>query len=210
MKNNRILYLLLSITLLFGSCHLSEFDLSKYAVPTGLSPVVYRPFSFGSYLVKDYATIKELGSTPVLADSIVFKKIQYPFNGMSFNTSGSDSMVVIVKTINETPMKYSYKLIFHGQGFDDSTMVNSRSKSKFLAGGFLNPTGDVIEVSKDSLEYKLDMQSVLKIANATQIDLAITLYKPDTGSVLANVLKNSTISFYIGFRAPINLFKLKT
>jgi hypothetical protein len=106
-------------------------------------------------------------------------------------------------------MKYSYKLIFHGPGFDDSTLVNSKSKSKYLAGGFLNPQGDVIDASKDSLEFKLDLPGVLKLTAATQIDLSITLYQPDTGSVLANVLKNAPISFYIGFRAPINLFKLK-
>ncbi|MCK9411843.1 MAG: hypothetical protein M0Q53_06055 [Prolixibacteraceae bacterium] len=209
MKNNLILYLLVAIGFLLGSCNLSDFNLDKFTDPSGLSPVVYRPISSGSYLVKDYATIKELGNTPVLADSIVFKNIQYPLNGMSFNTSGSDSMVVIVKTINETPMKYSYKLIFHGPGFDDSTMVNSKLKSKYLASGILNPQGDVIDASRDSLEFKLDSQSVLKLANSTQIDLAISLYQPDTGSALANVLKNATISFYIGFRAPINLFKLK-
>jgi hypothetical protein len=209
MRNNRVPYLLFAIWLLLGSCNLSNFNYDIFTDPTGLNPVIYRPMTSGSYLVKDYATIKELGNTPVLADSILFKTIQYPLNGMTFNTSGTDSMVIIVKTINETPMKYSYKLIFHGPGFDDSTLVNSKSKSKYLAGGFLNPQGDVIDASKDSLEFKLDLPGVLKLTAATQIDLSITLYQPDTGSVLANVLKNAPISFYIGFRAPINLFKLK-
>ena len=209
MKNNRVLGLLFAVGLLLGSCNLSDFNPDLFADPTGLNPVIYRPMTSGSYVVKDYATIKELGSTPVLADSILLKTIQYPLNGMTFNTSGIDSMVVIVKTNNETPMKYSYKLIFRGSGFADSTMVNSRNKSKYLAGGILNPQGDVIEASRDSLEFKLDSQGVMKLATATQIDLAITLYQPDKGSVLANVLKNAPISFYIGFRAPVNLFKLK-
>ncbi|MCX6221302.1 MAG: hypothetical protein NTZ69_09950 [Bacteroidia bacterium] len=209
MKNNRVLGLLFVVGLLLGSCNLSNFNPDLFADPTGLNPVIYRPMTSGSYVVKDYATIKELGSTPVLADSILFKTIQYPLNGMTFNTSGADSMVVIVKTINETPMKYSYKLIFRGSGFADSTMVNSQNKSKYLAGGILNPQGDVIEASRDSLEFKLDLQGVMKLTTATQIDLSITLYQPDKGSVLANVLKNAPISFYIGYRAPINLFKLK-
>ena len=201
--------MLCAVGLLLGSCNLADFNPDLFADPTGLNPVIYRPMANGSYVVKDYTTIKELGSTPVLNDSIVFKKIPYPLLGMTFNTSGTDSMVIIVKTINETPMKYSYKLIFKGSNFSDSTMVNSRSKSKYLAGGILNPQGDVMDASKDSLEFKLDSLGVAKLTAATQIDLSITLYQPDKGSVLANVLKNAPISFYIGFRAPVNLFKVK-
>lgn len=209
MRNSRVLYLLFAIGLLLGSCNLSDFNPDIFANPTGLNPVIYRPMASGSYVVKDYATIKEVGSTPVLNDSIVFRKIPYPLLGMIFNTSGTDSMVIIVKTFNETPMKYSYKLIFKGSNFSDSTLVDSRNKSKYLAGGILNPQGDVMDASKDSLEFKLDSLGVVKLTAAMQIDLSITLYQPDKGSVLANVLKNAPISFYIGFRAPVNLFKVK-
>lgn len=201
--------LLCALGLLLGSCNLSDFNPDLFADPTGLNPVIYRPMASGSYFVKDYATINELGSTPVLTDSILFKTIQYPLNGMIFNTSGTDSMVIIVKTINETPMKYCYKLIFRGSNFDDSTMVDSRSKRKYLDGGILNLQGDVLDASRDSLEFKLDSIGVVKLTAATQIDLSITLYQPDNGRVLANVLKNAPISFYIGFRAPVNLFKVK-
>jgi len=203
------LYLLCAVGLLLGSCNLSDFNPNIFADPTGLNPVIYRPMASGSYVVKDYTTIKELGNTPVLEDTIHFRKIQYLLNGMTFNTSGTDSMVIIVKTINETPMKYSYKLTFKGSNFTDSIMVDSQSKIKYLAGGILNPQGDVMDASKDSLEFKLDSLGVIKLTAATQIDLSITLYQPDKGSVLANVLKNAPISFYIGFRAPINLFKIK-
>ena len=209
MKNNRVLGLLFAIGLLLGSCNLSDFNPDLFADPTGLNPVIYRPMTSGTYIVKDYTNIKELGSAPVLDDSIHFRMIQYPLNGMTFNTSGTDSLVIIVKTINETPMKYSYKLIFRGSNFDDSTMVDSRSKSKYLDGGILNPQGDVMDASKDSIEFKLDSLGVVKLTAATQIDLSITLYQADKGSVLANVLKNAPISFYIGFRAPVNLFKVK-
>ncbi len=209
MRNSRILGLLCSIGLLLGSCNLADFNPDLFVDPTGLNPVIYRPMTRGTYVVKDYATIKELGSTPVLNDSIVFRQIPYPLLGMTFNTSGTDSMVIIVKTINETPMKYSYKLIFKGSNFSDSTMVNSRNKGNYLAGGILNPQGDVMDASKDSLEFKLDSLGVVKLTAATQIDLSITLYQPDKGSVLANVLKNAPITFYIGFRAPVNLFKVK-
>jgi len=209
MRNSRVLCLICAIGLFFGSCNLSDFNPDLFADPTGLNPVVYRPMTSGSYIVKDYTSLKETGNTPVTYDSILFKTIQYPLNGMSFNTTGTDSMVVIVKTINETPMKYGYKLIFRGSNFADSTMVDSRSKQKYLAGGILNPQGDVMEFSRDSLEFKLDSLGVVKLTASTQIDLVITLYKPDKGSVLATVLKNSPISFYIGFRAPVNLFKVK-
>jgi len=186
---------------------LSDFNPDLFADPTGLNPVVYRPMANGSYVVKDYATIKEPGSALVLAESIVFRKIQYPLFGMTFNTSGTDFMVVIVKTVNGTPMRYRYKLIFRGSNFADSTMVDSGST--YLAAAILNSQNIVKDASKDSLEFKLDSLGVVKLTAATQIDLSITLYQPDRGSVLANVLKNAPISFYIGFRAPVNLFKIK-
>ena len=150
MRNSRVLYLICAIGLFFGSCNLADFNPDLFADPTGLNPVIYRPMASGSYYVKDYTALKETGNTPVTYDSIRFKTIQYPLNGMTFNTTGTDSMVVIVKTINETPMKYGYKLIFRGSNFADSTMVDSRSKSKYLTGGILNPQGDVMDASKDS------------------------------------------------------------
>ena len=207
MRNNRVLYLLCAVVLLLGSCNLSDFNPDIFADPTGLNPVIYRPMASGIYVVKDYATIKQLGTTPVLDDSIPFKKIQYDLNGMTFNTSGTDSMVVIVKTFNGTPMKFRYKLIFKGSNFADTTMVDSGSK--YLAAGILNPQNTVIDASKDSIEYKLNSLGISKIAAATEIDLLITLFPPDKGSVLASELKFSSISFYIGFRAPVNLFKVK-
>src|SRR5665647_1345400 len=100
MRNNRVLYLLCAVGLLLGSCNLSDFNPDLFADPTGLNPVIYRPMTSGSYYVKDYTAFKETGNTPVTYDSIRFKTIQYLLNGMTFNTSGTDSMVIIVKTIN--------------------------------------------------------------------------------------------------------------
>lgn len=205
MKNFKYINLLFAIGLLIASCNLSDFDLSKLADPTGLNPVVYRPMTSGTYIVKDYFNVPGTGNTPVTLPSINFKTIPYGFNGTLFNTAGIDSMVVIVKTVNETPMKYEYYLIFTGPGYKDSTLV----KSKLLSGATMNTQGDVIELSRDSSEYKLDSLGVVKLGQATEIDLAITLYQPNQGTVLANVLKNAPISFYIGFRAPLNLFKVK-
>ncbi len=206
MKNFKCIKLLFAIGLLLGSCNLSDFDLSKFAEPTGLNPVVYRPMASGTYIIKDYYKGPPLvGNTPVTADPIYLKIIPYPFNGMTFNTNGINSMVVIVKTSNETPMKYQYKLIFTGPGYKDSTMI----MSKILDSAPVNMQGLVDGVFRDSSEYKLDSLGVVKLGSATDIDLSITLYQPTHGTVLANVLKYSPISFYFGFRAPINLFKIK-
>ena len=78
MISSRVLGMLCAVGLLLGSCNLADFNPDLFADPTGLNPVIYRPMANGSYVVKDYTTIKELGSTPVLNDSIVFKKIPYP------------------------------------------------------------------------------------------------------------------------------------
>jgi hypothetical protein len=206
MKNFKFLNLLFVIGILSVSCNLSNFDFSKLADPTGLNPIVYRPMVSGTYIVKDYYKGPPLaGNNPVTADPIYLKLIPYSFNGMAFNTTGTDSMVVIVKTINETPMRYQYKLIFTGPGGKDSSLVSS----KILPSAPINSQGIVDGLSRDSVAYKLDSLGVVKLSSATDIDLSIALYQPVTVPVLANVLKYSSISIYIGFRAPINLFKIR-
>jgi hypothetical protein len=201
MRKDRFFYLLGTLTIFLTSCNLADFQFDKLAEPTGLNPVIYRPVSSGTYVVKDYASVPGFGSTPVTLDSLNFNMVSYSLNGMLFNTSGTDSMVVIIKSVNETPMKYRYILSFTGTTMD--------SGSKLLSAATLNPQGDVIEASHDSLEFKLDSAGVANLGLAKQIDLTVTLYQPDQGTVLANVLKSSQISFKIGFRAPINLFRIK-
>jgi len=203
MSKNYCYILLGTMTFFLISCNLSDFQLDKLIQPTDLNHVIYRPVSSGTYVVKDYAAVPGLGNASVVVDSLSFNSIHYPLNGMTFNTTGTDSMVVIIKTVNETPMKYRYRLSFTG------TIMDSGSKSEFLDAATIDTQGDVIEASKDSLEFKLDTTDVKNLGMATQMDLSITLYKPDNGIVIANILKNSRISFKIGFRAPINLLKTK-
>ena len=203
MSKNYCYILVGAMTFFLISCDLSDFQLDKLIKPTDLNPVIYRPVSSGTYVVKDYTTVPGPGNASVGVDSLNFNPIHYPLNGMTFNTTGTDSMVVIIKTVNETPMKYRYRLSFTGVTMD------SGSKSKFLNAATINTQGDVIEASKDSLEFKLDTADVKNLGMATEMDLSITLYKPDNGMVVANILKNSQISFKIGFRAPINLLKTK-
>lgn len=201
MKNKWVCLSALWSALLLVACNMSDFEWNRLAQPSGLNPVIYRPFAEGTYAVKDYAAVPGFGTTPVTLDSLNFNQIAYPVVGISFNTAGTDSMVVIIKTVNETPMKYRYRLSFSGVTLD--------SGSKLLNAAAINPQGDVIEFSRDSLEFKLDPAAVAKLGQVQQFDLSVTLYKPGQGTVLANILKSSQISFKIGFRAPINLFKLK-
>ena len=108
-------------------------------------------------------------------------------------------MWVIIKTVNETPMKYRYWLSFTPGRTMQSAILNAAT---------VNAAGDVVAASNDSIEYKLNKSDVVNLGKATRMDLAISLYKPGT-PVIANVLKSSQITFRIGFRAPINLFKLQ-
>ena len=173
------------------SCNLSDFQLNKLATPTGLSPFIY-------------AVVKELGNTPFKEDSLNFSLLPpYPLDGMALNTTGNDSVSVIIKTLNESPMKYRYTLSISG------TALKSSSKQKYLSAATINTQGDVIENSKDSLEYHLSAADIVNLGQANQFNLSITLYQPDKGPVLANVLKTSSLSFFIGMRARINLFKIK-
>lgn len=190
-----------AMAFLVVSCDLSDFQLGNLAKTDELSPVVYRPVSVGTYVVKDYVLVPGLGSTPVVVDSLMFRTIAYPLDSVKLNITGIDSMVVIIKTVNETPMRFGYSLSFPGTSID--------SGSKPLSAATVNSQGDVLEGSRDSLEYKLSHADVLNLGAAKQMDLSITLFQPEEGLVLANVLKTSPITFYIGFRAPVNLFKVK-
>jgi len=191
----------LVIAFLMVSCDLSDFQLERLAKTNELSPVFYRPVSVGTYVVRDYATVPGSGNMPVTIDSLLFKTIEYPLDSLTLNTTGTDSMVVIIKTVNETPMKLRYSLSFGGTTLD--------SGNKLLSAATVNNQGDVIASSRDSLEYQLNSVDVKNLGAATQMDLYIQLFQPEEGLVLANVLKSSSITFYIGFRARINLFKVK-
>ena len=201
MRRRLFFILPVAVAVALFSCNLSDFHLDKLSATVDLNPVVYRPFAHGTYLVNDYVTVPGIGSTPVTASQLNFKLISYSLDSLVLNTSGSDSMVVIVKTINETPMKFHYSLSFAGKSMD--------SGAKLLNAATMNSQGDVIDTHKDSLEFKLDTAAIRKLSTAIKIDLALSLYQPDKGTVLASVLRNSQISFFIGFRAPINLIKTK-
>lgn len=192
-----------TVAIFVTSCNMSDFEMNRFAKITGLDPVIYRPVSYGSYAVKDYLVFPQVAFTPVPNDSLTFNPISYPINGFTFNTTGSDSMVVVIKTTNEIPMRYRYTLSFNG------TTLDSRTKNNYLNAAAVSVQGDVMSSANDSIEYKLNPQDVMNLAAATQMDLQIVLYKPTTGTVIASVLRGSQISFKIGFRAPVNLLKIK-
>ncbi len=201
MKRESVYCCIVAMLMLLSACDLSEFQMDRLVKTNELSPAFYRPVSVGTYLVKDYATVPGSGNTLITADSLMFRLIEYPLDSLKLNTTGTDSMIVVIKTINETPMKLRYSLSFNG------TILDSGYEP--LSAATINTQGDVLVASRDSLEYRLSSLDVVNLGTATQMDLAIKLFQPEEGPVLANVLKNSPITFYIGFRARINLFKVK-
>lgn len=201
MRKYLIFCILGMILLLIASCDQSEFELDRLADPSGLNPVVYRPFSSGSYVVNEYTAFPWSGNTIVTADPLNFKLIPYPLNGLSLSTNGIDSMVVIVKTVNETPMKYRYIITINGTLLDSGTTL--------LNEALTDSQGNVTVASNDSIEYKLYPADIKNLTTASQIDLNISLHQPGTAPVVANALKYAQISFKIGFRAPVNLFKIQ-
>ena len=201
MSKIRYSFLLMAQAFFLVSCNLSDFQFDRISKLADINPVVFRPVSRGTYMIKDYFTITGLGNTPVTKDTLKLNKIYYPLESLKFNTSGVDSMVIIIKTVNETPMKYRYVLSF--------ATTNLDSGSKLLGAATMTSQGDVMDYSNDSIEYKLDVKAIKNLGMASKIDLSISLFQPGKGTVYAAVLRNSQISFYIGFRAPINLFKAR-
>lgn len=201
MSRNHFSVILAALAFSLLACNMSDFQFDRISKLADINPVVYRPISRGSYMIKDYFTITGLGNTPVTKDTLKLNKISYALDSLILNTTGVDSMVVIVKTINETPMKYRYVLSFATTYLD--------SGSKLLGAATMTPQGDVMDYNNDSIEYKLDVKAIRNLGLASKIDLSISLFQPGKGTVYASVLRNSQISFYIGFRAPINLFKAR-
>lgn len=196
----RLFWFLGALFIFVNSCNLSDFETDKLIDPTDLKPLVYLPVSYGTYPVKNYATIPQTGNTVVPQPRIDYVPFPIPYDlkGLSFSTQAIDTMVVIVKTVNETPMKLQYKLTYPG------TMMDSG----ILQGAKLNSNGDVLEAAIDSIEFGLSAAEVKNLGTAPILDLYISLFQPDTGFVIANVLKNSQVSFKIGFRATVNLVKI--
>lgn len=201
MSKNHFSVILAALAFSLLACNMSDFQFDKISKLADINPVVYRPLSRGTYMIKDYFTITGLGNTPITKDTLKLNKISYALDSLILNTTGVDSMVVIVKTINETPMKYRYVLSF--------ATTNLDSGSKLLGAATMTTQGDVMDYNNDSIEYKLDVKAIKNLGLASKIDLSISLFQPGKGTVYAAVLRNSQISFYIGFRAPINLFKAR-
>jgi len=199
------LFLLFSsiILLILASCNLSDFQTDKLVKPKDLSPVVYLPVAVGNYIVKDFYTLPPgPANLPFVLPSISFVPIpiSYSLDQLNFVPTAVDSMFIVVKTVNETPMKLQYTFEFNGA---------PPIKSDILQSAKLNSSGDVIEPAKDSIEYKLNAQEIIELGSSPSIDLYITLFQPDMGTVFSGVLKSSKVSFKIGFRAPINMVKIK-
>ena len=200
MSKNQIFSIVGSVALLLASCNLSDFQTNKLVAPTDLNPVLYMPVASGNYLVKDYTHFPELGNMPVPEPKIDFDTIRYDMTQLNFIPIAVYSMVIIVKTVNESPMRLQYSFSFTGK-----TVT-----SPLLQGAKLNANGDVIESVKDSIEYKLNYAEILNLGITPSIDMAVSLFQPASGSVIAKVLKFSSISVKVGFRAPVNLVKIKT
>lgn len=186
--------------LLLSSCVLSLFDPHKLIEPTDLKPLVYIPIASDLLQVKDYTSNLPLGNAIVTASRVDLQPIQYDLVGLKFDTQVVDSLVLIIKSINETPMKLRYLLTYTGGPNMDSDTLRS---------GLLNSNGDVLEAAKDSLEFFLNKSQVMSLGQSPVLSLRVSLFQPDKGSVVSSVLKNSGISFQIGCRGPVNLIKIK-
>lgn len=200
MRKFSILCLMGVVLLTFTSCILSIFDPKKLVDPTDLKPLVYLPIANDLLQIKDHASNLPLGNAVVLASRVDLKPISYDLANLNFDASLVDSLVLIVKTVNESPMKIRYILSYPGGPTMDSDTLKSAT---------LNSNGDVIEAAKDSLEFYLNKSQIISLGNAPLLSLNISLFQPDKGSVVASVLKNSAISFKIGCRAPVNLINIK-
>lgn len=201
MIKNRFFWFTGLLFMLLYSCNLSDFETDRLIEPTDLKPLIYLPVSYATYPIKDFATVTQTGNTIVTQPQINFNKFPIPYDlkGLSFSSQAMDTMVIIVKTVNETPMKLQYKLTFPGTMMDSGILQSAK----------LNSNGDVLEAARDSIEFGLSAAEVKILGTAPIMDLYISLFQPDTGDVIANVLKSSQVSFKIGVRVPINLVKIQ-
>ncbi len=192
-------YIFLVITsLIFNGCAPEYFDVSKFNAPDDLTPMIWLPVSTGDYLVKDYINIPETGSTPVNNPQIELAPITYDLTGLEFKTAAVDTLFIVVKTINASPMQLQYSL-----NFNDVLL-----KSPVLPGGKLDAAGHVTAPSEKSTTFLLSNAEFKRLGQASGYTLLITLLQPEAGPVIANDLKNGKITVKIAWKAPLNLLKL--
>ncbi|MCE1198978.1 MAG: hypothetical protein LWW85_08415, partial [Marinilabiliales bacterium] len=127
----------LAVAVFLMSCNLSDFSTDKLTPLNQVSPVLYLPIAYGTFKFSDYAKIAETGNAVVNTAQIDFKPnpIPYDIQELNFSSTKLDSLYIIVKSQNETPMKYRYQFSFSGETFD----------SGLLKSALLTPSNDVLE-----------------------------------------------------------------
>lgn len=205
MKQPKKLILFIFIVFLISSCEQEYFDLTLYTAADNLTPTVYLPISSGDYQIKDYTSIPENGNSPVNTPQIKLDSIKYDLTGLEFNTAAIDTLFMVVRSSNTSPMQYQYSLIFEVLDAESSKV---ELKSNILPGGMLDGAGHVTAASKDSTTFILNNPAYQIVSKAKRYTLLITLIQPNTGVVIANELKNGKIGIKIAYRAPVDILKL--
>jgi hypothetical protein len=205
MKRLKRLILFMLFTIVLSGCEQEYFDLSIYTDPKSLKPLVYLPVSLGDYVVNDFTNIPESGNTPVLTQQIKLDSIKYELSGSDFSSATIDSLYMVIKTTNGTPMQLQYELLFEVLDPESRKVV---LHSQLLPGGTLDAAGHVTAAARDSTTFALSNPEYKIVSAAKRYTLLLTLTQPKTGTVLADELKSGKVSVKVAYRAHINFLKL--
>jgi len=205
MKRPKKLILFVLFSILISGCEQEYFDSSIYTSPEDLTPMMYLPVSSGDYMVKEFAEIQESGNSPVYTQQIRLDSIKYELSGSDFSSSAIDTLFMLVKSTNATPMQLQYTLLFEVL---DAELSMVELISPIIPGGTLDAAGHVTAATRDSSTFVLSNPAYKIVRAAKRYTLLITLFQPKSGTVIADDLKKGTVSVKVAYRAPVNILKL--
>ena len=204
MKQLKRLILFILGSILISGCEPEYFDLSIFATQDDLAPMVYLPVSSGDYTVNDFTNLPETGNTPVLTQQIKLDSIRYELSGSDFSSAAIDTLFMVIKCANATPMQLQYTLLFEVL---DAEARKVELVSPLIPGGTLDATGHVTAAARDSTTFVLNNPNYKIVSAAKRYTLLLTLTQPKTGTVIASALKTGKVSVKVAYRAPLNVLK---
>ncbi len=199
-----ILVIVLAATL--SSCNLEDFDFDKLTEPKDLTPTLYAPLAYGTYLVDNLVNITLPDHDPVTAPVLTLDSIVYDLGGTNYRYTAVDSAYLVVNLTNGTPMKFHYRFAFVDQ--PSGTILGQTFDSGIIQSGKADATGAVTEPLAAKNIFKLGPTDLDNLDAADSFVIWTELEQPDSGTVTVKNLNDSEFKVQLYFYAPVDLTKL--
>jgi hypothetical protein len=164
--------------------------------------LAYGTYKVGDILTTNYADHDTIKDPVINLDPIIYNK-----TGVTFSNPAIDSVYMVVRFTNGTPMKM--QVLFKFIDLNTGSAYGKTFDSGVMQPGKMDATGKVIESVTTRVEFPMDSNDLNNFNQANGIEFVVMLFQPDIGFVIVKNLKESLFKVQISFRAPVSLWKLK-